>query len=119
MQPQGHVQVVKSTVDYGLDPQAALDAPRWYWHTGLDVTARTGVPRPTRRRPAAPRAPGAVAETGAFGIRPGDLARTRTGYVAGTEPRADGAALGMQRGSLRRGSLGVTRRRSGRADTAG
>jgi gamma-glutamyltranspeptidase/glutathione hydrolase len=31
MQPQGHVQVVMNTVDFGLNPQAALDAPRWQW----------------------------------------------------------------------------------------
>ena len=29
MQPQGHVQVVSSLVDDQLDPQAALDQPRW------------------------------------------------------------------------------------------
>jgi gamma-glutamyltranspeptidase/glutathione hydrolase len=29
MQPQGHFQVVQHLVDRGLDPQAALDAPRW------------------------------------------------------------------------------------------
>lgn len=31
MQPQGHVQVVMNTVDFGLNPQASLDAPRWEW----------------------------------------------------------------------------------------
>ena len=29
MQPQGHLQVVSSMVDHGLNPQSALDAPRW------------------------------------------------------------------------------------------
>jgi len=29
MQPQGHFQVVRRLVDEGMDPQAALDAPRW------------------------------------------------------------------------------------------
>ena len=31
MQPQGHVQVIMDTVDFGLNPQATLDAPRWRW----------------------------------------------------------------------------------------
>ena len=31
MQPQGHVQVVCNAVDFHLDPQQCLDAPRWQW----------------------------------------------------------------------------------------
>ena len=31
MQPQGHLQVVSAMVDAGLNPQAALDVPRFRW----------------------------------------------------------------------------------------
>ncbi len=37
MQPQGHVQVVSSLADDGLNPQEALDRPRWQWTGGLSL----------------------------------------------------------------------------------
>jgi gamma-glutamyltranspeptidase / glutathione hydrolase len=27
----GHVQMIVNMLDYGLNPQASLDAPRWFW----------------------------------------------------------------------------------------
>ncbi|MEA4956093.1 MAG: gamma-glutamyltransferase family protein [Pseudoflavonifractor sp.] len=41
MQPQGHVQVVMNYVDFRLDPQQALDAPRWQWMRDNSVTVET------------------------------------------------------------------------------
>ena len=42
MQPQGHVQVVMNYVDFHLDPQQSLDAPRWQWMRDNTVTVEAG-----------------------------------------------------------------------------
>jgi len=41
MQPQGHVQVVMNYVDFHMDPQQALDAPRWQWLRDGSVTVES------------------------------------------------------------------------------
>jgi gamma-glutamyltranspeptidase/glutathione hydrolase len=51
MQPQGHLQVLTNLVDCRMNPQAALDAPRFRVDErgGLGVAIETGVPLKTRR----------------------------------------------------------------------
>ncbi|MFV9510856.1 gamma-glutamyltransferase [Tepidibacillus sp. LV47] len=44
MQPQGHVQVIMNTIDFHMNPQAALDAPRWQWLEGKKVEFEHTVP---------------------------------------------------------------------------
>ncbi|KHF38454.1 gamma-glutamyltransferase family protein [Halalkalibacter okhensis] len=44
MQPQGHMQVVMSTIDFHLNPQAALDSPRWLWTEGKTVVVEPNFP---------------------------------------------------------------------------
>ena len=41
MQPQGHLQVVMNYIDFHMDPQQALDAPRWQWMRDGRVTVET------------------------------------------------------------------------------
>ena len=36
MQPQGHVQVLMNYIDFHLNPQMCLDAPRWQWKKGKE-----------------------------------------------------------------------------------
>ena len=42
-QPFGHVHLLTNLLDFGMDPQAALDAPRVFYHAGI-LEAERGVP---------------------------------------------------------------------------
>jgi gamma-glutamyltranspeptidase / glutathione hydrolase len=94
MQPQGHLQVITHLEDYGLNPQAALDAPRWQWVAGKQVELEPSVPahivQGLRERgheiiiqP----------EWGSFG-RGQMILKPNEAFLAATEPRTDGMALG-------------------------
>jgi len=45
MQPQGHVQVVVNMVDFELNPQTALDKPRWRFDEGKKIEVEHNFPR--------------------------------------------------------------------------
>lgn len=44
MQPQGQLQVLTNTIDFALNPQAALDAPRWQWMGERKIIVERGIP---------------------------------------------------------------------------
>ena len=91
MQPQGHVQVIMNTVDWLLNPQAALDAPRWQWIAGKEIWLESSVApeivEDLRRRGHEVRV---LEDDTTFG-RGEIIWRDSNGVLAGaTEPRADG-----------------------------
>src|SRR5688572_21584255 len=47
MQAQVHIQIMSRMVDYGQNPQAAADAPRWRIDSGVRVGIEYGVPEQT------------------------------------------------------------------------
>ncbi len=93
MQPQGHVQVVNDLIDFSMNPQEALDAPRWQWTGGKTVEVESSFGKKTvedlRRRGHDVR----VAEDSTTFGRGQIILRQPGGvYAAATEPRADGVA---------------------------
>ncbi|MDQ7793639.1 MAG: gamma-glutamyltransferase family protein [bacterium] len=94
MQPQGHLQVLMNSIDLALNPQAALDAPRWQWERGKTVHLERGIPEAVARGLAG-RGHDIrwAAGSGAFG-RGQIIWRDENGVLAGgTEPRCDGTVL--------------------------
>jgi gamma-glutamyltranspeptidase/glutathione hydrolase len=92
MQPQGHLQFISATVDGGLDPQAALARPRWFWDRGLSVLVEPEFTVGDLRERGHEIT--IATETGPFGMGQAIWRMPDGGYVAGSEPRADGLAAG-------------------------
>jgi gamma-glutamyltranspeptidase/glutathione hydrolase len=102
MQPQGHVQVVVGMIDDALDPQAALDRPRFCLSEASPlsrVEIEAGVPFETLAQLAAmghTLAPITGYARATFGR--GQIIRRdpETGVLCGgSDPRADGCAAGI------------------------
>lgn len=99
MQPQGHLQVVANLVDSGLNPQAALDAPRFRWLSGRRVALETSRLSEGTVAALAGRGHEVVAE-GDFFERGGHwgggqvVVHEDGVLVGGSDPRRDGMAVG-------------------------
>jgi gamma-glutamyltranspeptidase / glutathione hydrolase len=100
MQPQGHVQVLSALVDDGLDPQAALDQPRFCIdvdEAGSRVALEEGIPQETisgLQKMGHPVYPVSGYDRALFGRGQVILRDPTTGVLtAGSDPRADGCAM--------------------------
>ena len=96
MQPQGHAQMVIRLADYGQNPQASLDAPRWKVYPGKQIVLEHAVP--THIAAELARRGHEVRHTERFNMEYGAgqlIYRTDAGYVSGSDPRRDGQAVGF------------------------
>ncbi len=93
MQPQGHLQLLSGVLDRGLDPQAALDAPRWYWDRGLRVLVEPEFdPAAVEQLRERGHDVKVTADRTVMGNGQAIWRLPEGGYIAGTEARTDGLA---------------------------
>ena len=92
MQPQGHVQVLLNMVEFGMDPQEAIDAARFRHFSGVRVAIENLDPEVAAALEALGhelRDPEGVAFGGGQAIL-----RLDRGWAAASDPRKDGMAAG-------------------------
>lgn len=93
-QPTGHAHVLSNMLDYGMDPQTAIDHPRTFWDGEGVIRAEAGLPVNVLEGLEAlghPVASAADPHGGGQAI----LIDRETGFlVGGSDPRKDGCALG-------------------------
>jgi gamma-glutamyltranspeptidase / glutathione hydrolase len=102
MQPQGHLQVVVALLDDALDPQAALDRPRFCIEDGAAggaVSLEAGIPGSVLDELLAlghPVKPVSGHARAVFGRGQVILRDAESGVLwGGSDPRADGCAMGV------------------------
>ena len=96
VQPQGHLQTAMRMIDFGENPQAALDGPRFRVEKGLEVDLEPWTPAAVRE---------SLAQRGHLLKKNNDsymdfgsgqiIWKTENGYVAGSDCRRDGGAVGF------------------------
>ena len=100
MQPQGHMQTLVRMLDYGQNPQAACDAPRWRYNAGLEINVEASLNAQTAAAlQERGHRVGVIKDSyqdfgaGQFIWRMGDP--KTEGYVAASDARRDGLAAGF------------------------
>ncbi|GAB4350506.1 MAG: gamma-glutamyltransferase [Oricola sp.] len=93
-QPTGHAHVLSNMLDYGMDPQAAIDHPRAFWDGDGVIRAEAGLPASTLD---GLKALGHRVERADEPLGSGQaiVIDRETGFlIGGSDPRKDGCALG-------------------------
>ena len=97
MQPQGHVQMMIRTTDYGQNVQAAADGPRWKVTLDKKVIVESHMPAATVAGLA--QLGHAISQTERWSMEYGSAQLIHRlddgGYIAASEPRRDGLAVGF------------------------
>jgi gamma-glutamyltranspeptidase/glutathione hydrolase len=96
IQPPGHVQTMVRLLTHGMNPQAAVDAPRWKLNGGVSVDLEPSASAALRAGLLAlgheiKSVDDSYMDYGAGQI----IIRTDAGYAAGSDPRRDGQAAGF------------------------
>ena len=92
MQPQGHVQVLLNLVEFGMDPQEAIDAARFRHFSGTNVAIEnldSDIADQLRSRGHTFRDAQGVAFGGGQAVM-----KLLNGWAAASDPRKDGMAAG-------------------------
>lgn len=96
MQPQGHIQMIVNTVDYTMNPQASLDAPRWQWIKAKEIEIESDAEAKIIEGLGARGHKVKLSEPGGRFGRGQIIWRLPSGvYLAGSDKRADGYAAGI------------------------
>ena len=93
IQPQGHVQVLLNLFVFGMNIQETIDAPRFRHYEDVRVALEWPVPDSVRRQLEAMGHKVELLEPGNAGGGQA-IIRLERGYVAGSDPRKDGEAVG-------------------------
>jgi gamma-glutamyltranspeptidase / glutathione hydrolase len=100
MQPQGHLQTLVRMIDYHQSPQAACDAPRWRFNSGLEINVEQQMDKAVVRELIGRGHRIEVINdnyqdfgAGQFIWRMGDT--RKDGYVIASDSRRDGLAAGF------------------------